>query len=372
MADLLTTKTSTPISGKPNTGEHPDATKTVLLAATIVFALTLSLTIYTGTLLVVAANPGVWKIVLGSVAVLLVLLSLGTAVPLIKGFNAARAGDEALKAGNTVESRRLRFRGANSGWVTLGSSLPISILSVFVLFLLANNHAVQTTFFDVSFMAKSLGDVSKAFTNNIIIAVTAELFVLVFGLIIAIARMAPGAAGRPIRWLATTYVDIFRAVPSIIVIYLVGFGLPLANVPVLSEMSPMWAAIFALTLTYSAYVAEVYRAGISSIHWSQVSAARSLGLSYGKTMRYVVVPQAFRRVSPPLLNDFIGLQKDTALVTIIGTVDAFTQAKTYASNYFNLSSVTVVALLFILITIPQTRFVDRLLEHDEKKQRLQG
>src|SRR6185312_7975088 len=125
------------------------------------------------------------------------------------------------------------------------------------------------TFFDVSFMAQSLGDVAKAFTNNIIIAVTAEMFVLVFGLVIAIARMAPGTAGRPIRWLATAYVDIFRAVPSIIVIYLVGFGLPLANVPLLSELSPMWAAILALTLTYSAYVAEVYRAGISSIHWSQ-------------------------------------------------------------------------------------------------------
>nr|WP_233912712.1 amino acid ABC transporter permease [Arthrobacter polaris]UIK88461.1 amino acid ABC transporter permease [Arthrobacter polaris] len=303
---------------------------------------------------------------------LLVLLSLATLAPLVKGYAAASAGTKARAAGNIVESRRLRFRGANSGWITLGSSLPVSILSVFVLFLLANNHAVQSTFFDVSFMARSLGDVAKAFTNNIIIAVTAEVFVLVFGLVIAIARMMPGTAGRPIRWLATTYVDIFRAVPSIIVIYLVGFGLPLANVPILSHMSPIWAAIFALTLTYSAYVAEVYRAGISSIHWSQVSAARSLGLSYGKTLRYVVVPQAFRRVSPPLLNDFIGLQKDTALVTIIGTVDAFTQAKTYASNYFNLSSVTVVAILFILITIPQTRFVDRLLERDEKKQRLQG
>jgi polar amino acid transport system permease protein len=116
----------------------------------------------------------------------------------------------------------------------------------------------------------------------------------------------------------------------------------------------------------------VYRAGIDSIHWSQTSAARSLGLSHTKTLRFVVVPQAVKRVTPPLLNDFIGLQKDTALVTVIGTVDAFTQSKTYASNYFNLSSVTVVALLFILITIPQTRFVDRLLDKDRQRQRAQG
>jgi polar amino acid transport system permease protein len=153
------------------------------------------------------------------------------------------------------------------------------------------------------------------------------------------------------------------------VIYLIGFGLPLAHVPVLSQLSPMWAAVLALTLTYGAYVAEVYRAGIDSVHWSQVSAARSLGLSYGKTMRFVVVPQAIRRVIPPLLNDFIGLQKDTALVTVIGTVDAFTQAKIYASNYFNLSSVTVVAVIFVLVTIPQTRLVDRLIERDRRRQR---
>ena len=148
--------------------------------------------------------------------------------------------------------------------------------------------------------------------------------------------------------LATFYIDAFRAVPAIIVIYLVGFGLPLAGVPVLSSLSPTWAAILALSLTYGAYVAEVYRAGIESIHWSQTAAARSLGPVLRQTMRYVVVPQAVRRVIPPLLNDFIGLQKDTALVTVIGTVDAFTQAKIFASNYFNLSAVTVVAALFVL------------------------
>ena len=131
----------------------------------------------------------------------------------------------------------------------------------------------------------------------------------------------------------------------------------------------VWWCVLALTLTYGAYVAEVYRAGIESIHWSQVSAARSLGLSYMQTMRYVVVPQAVRRIIAPLLNDFIGLQKDTALVQVVGVVDAFNQSRIIASNSFNLSAVTIVAILFVLITIPQARFVDHLIDRDNARMR---
>ena len=151
--------------------------------------------------------------------------------------------------------------------------------------------------------------------------------------------------------------------------YLVGFGLPLSGLPILSGLSVETYAIIALTLTFGAYVAEVYRSGIEGIHWSQVAAARSLGLSYIQTMRYVITPQAVRRIVPPLLNDFIGLQKDTALVNIIGSVDAFNQAKILSSNHFNLSPVSVVAFIFILITIPQARFVDRILERDQRRTR---
>jgi polar amino acid transport system permease protein len=133
-----------------------------------------------------------------------------------------------------------------------------------------------------------------------------------------------------------------------------------------------WYCILALTLTYGAYVAEVYRAGIESIHWSQVAAARSLGLSYMQTMRYVVIPQAVRRILAPLLNDFIGLQKDTALVQVIGVIDAFNQSRIIASNAFNLSAVTIVAILFVLITIPQARFVDKLIERDNARIRAGG
>ena len=132
-----------------------------------------------------------------------------------------------------------------------------------------------------------------------------------------------------------------------------------------------WAEV-ALILVYSAYVAEVYRAGIDSVHWSQTAAARSLGLSFAQTLRFVVVPQAVRRIIPPLLNDFISLQKDTALVNVIGAIDAFNQAKIVASNHFNLSSVTTVAFLFVVITIPQARLVDKLIERDQRRMRAGG
>lgn len=345
---------------------------TLLLAGILLAIITIGMTGFAAYLTIVVAETAMWRVILGIAVSVVFALALLTTWPLLRGFRQQSASTAALRTGDLVEARALRARASQSGWTALGSCLPLLFIATFTLFLLANDHAVQTTFFDAEFMAQSVGDVTVAFGENIRIALLAEAFVLVWALVIALARLVPSKAGRPLRWLATAYVDVFRAIPSIIVIYLVGFGLPLAGVPILSEMGPMWSAVLALTLTYGAYVAEVYRAGIEGIHWSQVSASRSLGLSYGKTMRHVVVPQAVRKVTPPLLNDFIGLQKDTALVTVIGTVDAFTQAKIYSSNYFNLSSVTVVAILFIIVTIPQTRFVDRLLERDARRQLSKG
>lgn len=297
---------------------------------------------------------------------LVLALGLAVGLPLLRSVRERRAGQASAKAEDRAGARKHRFRATQAGWIAAGYCLPLIAVLVFIQFLKANDNSVQRTFFDVSFMASSFKDIAIGFGQNVQIAIFAEILVLVWALLVALARLAPGQAGKPLRWLATAYIDAFRAVPSIIVIYLVGFGLPLAGIPVFSELGPFWSSVLALTLTYGAYVAEVYRAGIEGIHPSQVAASRSLGLSYGRTMRFVVVPQAVRRVVPPLLNDFIGLQKDTALVTIIGTVDAFTQAKIFASNHFNLSSVTVVAVLFILITIPQTRFVDRLIDRDQR------
>jgi polar amino acid transport system permease protein len=356
-------------TGRP-TGSDPGlgATTRLLAVAWVVAPLTVLLAAWTSWRLVGSAPAaGAGRVVVGLLAAAALVAAAATVLPAVRATRLHAQATAHLRATEMVGLRRCRSRARNAAWVCLGGCLAVLCVVVFLDFVLANDHAVQRIFLDPAMIGRSWAEVGKAFGHNVFIAVVAEVIVLVWGLVLALARLAPGTAGRAISMLATFYIDAFRAVPAIIVIYLVGFGLPLAGVPVLSSLSPTWAAILALALTYGAYVAEVYRAGITSVHWSQTAAARSLGLSHGSTMRYVVVPQAVRRVIPPLLNDFIGLQKDTALVTVIGTVDAFTQAKIFASNYFNLSAVTVVAGLFIVVTIPQTRFVDRLLQRDEQR-----
>jgi polar amino acid transport system permease protein len=185
-------------------------------------------------------------------------------------------------------------------------------------------------------------------------------------------RLGRGRATAPLRWLSITYIDLFRAVPGLVLIYMIGFGIPIAGVPWIGGWSQYQLAVLALTILYGAYVAEVYRAGIESIHWSQTAAARSLGLSQGKTMRFVVLPQAVRRVIPPLLNDFIGLQKDTAFIGIIGVLDGFRRAQIYAGTEFNLTPFTGLALCYVVITFPMTRLTDRLLKRDQERLRVGG
>jgi polar amino acid transport system permease protein len=223
------------------------------------------------------------------------------------------------------------------------------------------------TFFSWEHLTNSLPQVLKGFATNLSLMVAAEVCVLVWGLVLALLRSSQGRAVAPARWLAVGYIDLFRALPGLIVIYMVGFGMPIAGVPWISNWSLFQLAVLALTLVYGAYVAEVYRAGIESIHRSQTAAARSLGLSQAKTMRFVVLPQAIRRVVPPLLNDFIGLQKDTAFIGIIGVLDGFRRAQVYAGTKFNLSSFTGLALCFVVITIPMTRFADYLLKRDQQR-----
>ncbi|MFD1933969.1 amino acid ABC transporter permease [Nonomuraea mangrovi] len=317
--------------------------------------------------LVATAASGPWLWVLGAVAVAGAPAVLAVFRPAWDAWRAARACAAALAAPDVVAARRLAARGRESAWTALGAAFAVLCALAVVVFVLANDAAVQKTFLDGPLMWASVPDIARAFATNLLIAVVAQVLVLVWALVLALARLAPGRAGRPIRMLATFYIDAIRAIPAIIVIYLIGFGLPLAQVPLLSGLDQTWYAILALTVVYGAYVAEVFRAGIESIHPSQIAASRSLGFSYLATMRHVVVPQATRRVIPPLLNDFISLQKDTALVNVIGSIDAFNQAKILASNNFNLSSVTVVAGLFILITIPQARLVDRLVTRDRSK-----
>jgi polar amino acid transport system permease protein len=227
--------------------------------------------------------------------------------------------------------------------------------------------AVQQSFLDGQIFASSLPKVSAAFGTNVVLFLVAEALILVLGLVLAILRGLPGPVFFPVRLMAMAYVDLFRAVPGLLVIYLLGFGIPGLGLPGLpSDAFPY--AVLALTLVYSAYVSEVYRAGIESVHWSQEAAARSLGLSRFQALRYVVVPQAVRRVIPPLLNDFIGLQKDTVLVSVIGVVEIFREAQILKSATFNFTPFISVALVFVVITIPLARLTDWLVDRDRRRQ----
>ncbi|MDX8532854.1 amino acid ABC transporter permease [Mesorhizobium sp. VK25A] len=301
-----------------------------------------------------------------------IVMALAAALVLVM---AARAFLKSLAASRDADVYAARALGAEASmaaWQAISWCGALLIVVACAWFMVVNDAAVSRTFFDLALIRESAGKVLWAFGTNIAIFVVSAVLILVWSLVIAVARTLPGDAGRPLRVLAIAYGDLFRGLPAIITIYLIGFGLPLTNLPVLSHLSSTAYAIIALTLTYGAYTSEVYRAGIEGVHHSQVAAARSLGLSHFRTMRYVIVPLAVRNIIPPLMNNCISLQKDTALVAIIGTIDAFNQSKIIAANNFNLSAVTTVAILFIVITIPQARFVDRLIERDRRRMRAGG
>jgi len=317
-------------------------------------------------------------------------------VPAFHGFKLANAATAALKSNDVVQARIDTAAARDQSMLTFGWGFFALIALCFICFLLMNDVAVGRTFFLLPLIQAKWWLVTwKFFTVNLFIFIVAEILVLIWGLIVALARLTPGRAGKPIRALAILYCDLFRGLPGIVTLYLIGFGIPTSGVSdlIMSHIVPLfrdlsllnpqekaaairidtvWWCIIAVTLTYGAYVAEVYRAGIDSIHHSQTMAARSLGLSYMQTMRHVIVPQAVRRIVAPLLNDFIGLQKDTSLVQVVGVIDGFSQARIIAANAFNLSAVTVVAILFVLITIPQARLVDKMIEHDNARMKAGG
>jgi polar amino acid transport system permease protein len=230
---------------------------------------------------------------------------------------------------------------------------------------------VKAAFFNGEIFRSSFGEIASAFLINVKIFCIAEAIVLVTALGVAVTRGLPGPVFFPLRLMAVVYVDFFRGIPTILLIYLLGFGVPglgLAGVPT-SEL--FWGTV-ALVLVYTAYVSEVYRAGIESVHPSQNAAARSLGLTHAQALRHVVVPQAVRRVIPPLLNDFIGLQKDTALVGVLGVVEAFRQTQIDQAASFNFTPGVVAAVLFLLITIPLTRLTDYLVARERRRRQAAG
>jgi polar amino acid transport system permease protein len=263
--------------------------------------------------------------------------------------------------------------GSRAVLVSSASTVLFFAVIATVVVLAPGSEVVAERFFSPFHLGQSIvgtqgtPSVVGAFLLNVEIFVISEILILIIALVIAVVRQIPGPVFFPFRMVAVGYTDLFRGVPLILVLYMIGFGVPGLGLGVVSYLSDVTYGIIALVLVYSAYVAEVYRAGIESVHESQNAAARSLGLTRWQSMRFVILPQAVRRVIPPLLNDFIGLQKDTALVSVLGSIEAARAAQIYSASQFNYASYVVAALLFVLITIPLARFTDRLIARDRRR-----
>jgi polar amino acid transport system permease protein len=277
--------------------------------------------------------------------------------------------------GTTGRGPRMLGHGSRAVVASTASSVVV-VAALVALFLLAPGSAVvRHTFFSPESLWHSfIGDpkagyysVGQALWLNIRMFLAAEPIILVVSLFVALVRQSTGPILFPFRVLATIYVDVFRGVPLILVIYALGFGLPALSLQFVSSQSAAVYGVTALVLSYSAYVSEVFRAGLNSVHPSQAAAARSLGLSRTSSMRYVILPQAVRTIIPPLLNDFISLQKDTALVGVLGAIEALKGAEIYSDTVFNFSSYVVAAILFLLLTIPLARFTDHLISRDRSR-----
>jgi polar amino acid transport system permease protein len=230
---------------------------------------------------------------------------------------------------------------------------------------------VHRSFFNGHRFAADFPDIASAFLLNVKMFAIAESVILPLALLLAILRGLPGPVFFPVRALSIVYVDFFRGIPTILLVLLLGFGAPSLGLSWLPSGEFFWATT-SLVLIYTAYVSEVYRAGIESVHPSQEAAARSLGLTRVQGLRYVIVPQAVRRVIPPLLNDFIGLQKDTALVSVLGVIDALQQANIDTNATFNFTPYVAAAVLFVAITIPLTRFTDWLVSRERRRRQAAG
>jgi polar amino acid transport system permease protein len=218
---------------------------------------------------------------------------------------------------------------------------------------------VRDTFFSWDAFRTSFPDILQGFWLDVRLFVLVEIAVLVLGLAIALCRTSTAPALAPLRLLSAVFVDLFRGIPTILVVYLIGFGIPALELSGLPS-DPVLLGGIGLTLSYSAYVAEVYRSGIDSIHPSQRAAALAIGLTGRQAMRHVILPQAVRRVIPPLLNDFISLQKDVALVSILGPLEAFRVAQIASSSDFNYTPLLAAAFLYLCVTVPLARIVDRM------------
>ena len=259
-----------------------------------------------------------------------------------------------------LQRERLAYKRSRARRSTVAALLSTVVFAAVAWFSVTSAPGwprVRQSFFNLDTAWRALPAVLKGLWLNVQVLVVAEIAILVLALGIAALRTLRGPVWFPLRALATGYVDLFRGLPLIICLYLVGFGLPglrLSGIP----NDPVLLGGIALVLVYSAYVAEVFRAGIESVHPSQLAAARSLGLNHRRTMRLVVLPQAIRRVLPALLNDFVALQKDCGLISVLGAVDAVRAAQIESATSYNFTPYVVAGLLFVLLAVPSGRLAD--------------
>jgi len=277
-------------------------------------------------------------------------------------------GDPRLPAGERGSRilAPLRAEGARGVAIAIVSTAVLFTVIVVGVVNSSGWPEIKQAFFDGEVFREAFPKIVDRFGLNVFIFVVAEGLVLALAMLIAVLRSLQGPVFFPLRMLAAGYTDLFRALPTILVIALLGFGAPALQLRGVPSSKVFWA-IVALTLVYSAYVAEVYRAGIESVHPSQVASARALGLSRRKTLRFVVLPQAVRRVIPPLLNDFIGLQKDSALVAFLGVTEGLRESQILQFENFDFTPYVALALVYVVITIPQARFVDWLVARDRRR-----
>ena len=280
-----------------------------------------------------------------------------------------RAGARVARDRRAERAAARRARSLRGGAIAAVSTVVV-LGALAILILTSPGWPVfRDSFFDPEVFSDTFPDILDAFWLDVRVFLIVEVAVLVIGLVVALVRTVSAPALFPLRILAIVYTDVFRGIPTILLVYLVGFGVPAIALGETEEGSrpldwlptePVVLGGFALALSYGAYVAEVYRAGINSVHRGQRDAALAVGLTEAQALRHVIVPQAVRRVGPPLLNDFIALQKDVALLAVIGvTGEAFREAQIQTTTLFNYTPLVAAALLYLCVTIPMARILDR-------------
>lgn len=256
-----------------------------------------------------------------------------------------------------LNRRALRRRATTRSVLTaLVSSIVVAVVVIVVVVNTPGWTAVRETFFDPKVALASIGPIFQGLLLNIEVLIVSAICVAIFGTLLAILRSLRGPVFFPLRMLATAYTDFFRGVPLLIVLYLVGFGIP--ALMIFPRMPPVFWGTIAIVISYSAYIAEVLRAGMEAVHPSQRVAARSLGLTHGQTLRIVVIPQGVRKVVPALMNDFASMQKDVGLISVLGAVDAIRAAQLQVAETYNFTPYIVAGIFFVILSWPMIRLTD--------------